>query len=311
MKQRQISTKDLSRREWLELRRSGIGGSDVPVLMGKSPYRSICQLWEEKTGKAPVEEKGNEFTYWGTVMEPILRKEFTKRTGLYVRQKHALIFHKKIPYLFADLDGIATDETGERCIFEAKTASQYKAEQWEHGKVPQEYVLQVQHYLEVMGMRKAYVAALIGGNQFVWRTIYRDEQLVSEILGQEKRFWDYVTAGMEPPADGSPATGRYFDEKYGHSEPGNIQLDASLSTVFEAYDRIQEELAVLKTEKERLTNQFKQALGACEQGSIGERVVSWKPVLRRTLDGKRLKEEQPDVFQQYETETSYRRLTVA
>mgnify|MGYP002232898122 CR=1 FL=1 len=31
--------------------------------------------------------------------------------------------------------------------------------------VPEEYVLQVQHYLAVCGMNKAYIAALIGGNE--------------------------------------------------------------------------------------------------------------------------------------------------
>ena len=49
--------------------------------MGKNPYRSILQLWEEKTGKLPVTDEGNEYTYWGNVMEPIIRKEFMNRTG--------------------------------------------------------------------------------------------------------------------------------------------------------------------------------------------------------------------------------------
>ena len=39
--------------------------------------------------------------------------------------------------------------------------AKYKADQWENG-VPEEYVLQVQHYLAVCGMNKAYIAALIG-----------------------------------------------------------------------------------------------------------------------------------------------------
>ena len=34
------------------------------------------------------------------------------RTGLKVRQKHAMIFHEEYPYLFADVDGIVTDERG-------------------------------------------------------------------------------------------------------------------------------------------------------------------------------------------------------
>lgn len=185
MKRNTIPTAKMTREEWLQLRRKGIGGSDASVIMGKNPYRSILQLWEEKTGKLPVTDDGNEYTYWGNVMEPIIRKEFMNRTGLKVRQKHAMIIHKDYPYLFADVDGIVTDERGEKCIFEAKTASQYKAEQWEDG-VPEEYILQVQHYLEVCGMDKAYIAALIGGNKFVFHTIYRDDELIRNLISRGK-----------------------------------------------------------------------------------------------------------------------------
>lgn len=94
MKRNTVPTAKMTREEWLQLRRRGIGGSDASVIMGKNPYRSILQLWEEKTGKLPVTDEGNEYTYWGNVMEPIIRKEFMNRTGLKVRQKHAMIFHK-------------------------------------------------------------------------------------------------------------------------------------------------------------------------------------------------------------------------
>ena len=103
MRRKMTPTGNLTREEWLQLRRNGIGGSDASVIMGKNPYRSILQLWEEKTGKLPVTDNGNEFTYWGNVMEPIIRKEFMNRTGLKVRQKHAMIFHEEYPYLFAEL----------------------------------------------------------------------------------------------------------------------------------------------------------------------------------------------------------------
>ena len=101
---KKISTKDLTRLEWLELRREGIGGSDASVVMGENPYRSILQLWEEKTGRKKITDEGNEYTYWGTLMEDVIRHEFMKRTGLKVRQKHFMIFHPEYPYLFADVD---------------------------------------------------------------------------------------------------------------------------------------------------------------------------------------------------------------
>ena len=46
-----VKTKDLSRDEWLRYRTKGIGGSDVSIIAGINPYKSVYQLWLEKTGR--------------------------------------------------------------------------------------------------------------------------------------------------------------------------------------------------------------------------------------------------------------------
>ena len=311
MKRNTIPTAKITREEWLQLRRKGIGGSDASVIMGKNPYRSILQLWEEKTGKLPVTDEGNEYTYWGNVMEPIIRKEFMNRTGLKVRQKHAMIFHKDYPYLFADVDGIVTDERGEKCIFEAKTASQYKAEQWEDG-VPEEYILQVQHYLEVCGMDKAYIAALIGGNKFVFHTIYRDEELIRNLVSREKEFWEgCVLTGTEPVMDDSDATRDYLNQKYSDPIEGSIQLQENMKSVLAEYQDVDCKVKELEKQKIGLANQIKAAMGEYETGEVDGTVVSWKKISRESLDSKRLRKEQPEVFAEYRNISSYRKLSIA
>lgn len=311
MKRNTIPTAKMTREEWLQLRRKGIGGSDASVIMGKNPYRSILQLWEEKTGKLPVTDDGNEYTYWGNVMEPIIRKEFMNRTGLKVRQKHAMIIHKDYPYLFADVDGIVTDERGEKCIFEAKTASQYKAEQWEDG-VPEEYILQVQHYLEVCGMDKAYIAALIGGNKFVFHTIYRDDELIRNLISREKEFWEgCVLTGTEPVMDDSDATRDYLNQKYSDPIEGSIQLQEDMKSVLAEYQDVDCKIKELEKQKTGFANQIKAAMGEYETGEVDGTVVSWKKISRESLDSKRLRKEQPKVFAEYTSVSSYRKLSIA
>ena len=311
MKRKTIPTGKLTREEWLQLRRAGIGGSDASVIMGKNPYRSILQLWEEKTGKLPVTDDGNEYTYWGNVMEPIIRKEFMNRTGLKVRQKHAMIIHKDYPYLFADVDGIVTDERGEKCIFEAKKASQYKAEQWEDG-VPEEYILQVQHYLEVCGMDKAYIAALIGGNKFVFHTIYRDDELIRNLISREKEFWEgCVLTGTEPVMDDSDATRDYLNQKYSDPIEGSIQLQEDMKSVLAEYQDVDCKIKELEKQKTGFANQIKAAMGEYETGEVDGTVVSWKKISRESLDSKRLRKEQPEVFAEYRNISSYRKLSIA
>ena len=311
MKRNTVPTAKMTREEWLQLRRRGIGGSDASVIMGKNPYRSILQLWEEKTGKLPVTDDGNEYTYWGNVMEPIIRKEFMNRTGLKVRQKHAMIFHKDYPYLFADVDGIVTDERGEKCIFEAKTASQYKAEQWED-RVPEEYILQVQHYLEVCGMDKAYIAALIGGNKFVFHTIYRDDDLIRNLISREKEFWEgCVLTDTEPVMDDSDATRDYLNQKYSDPIEGSIQLQEDMKSVLAEYQDVDCKIKELEKQKTGFANQIKAAMGEYETGEVDGTVVSWKKISRESLDSKRLRKEQPEVFAEYSNISSYRKLSIA
>ena len=71
-------TKRSSHEEWLKYRTQGIGGSDVSILAGINPFKSVHQLWLEKTGQVEPEEGDTEYTHFGTLLEPIVKKEFTR-----------------------------------------------------------------------------------------------------------------------------------------------------------------------------------------------------------------------------------------
>lgn len=51
-----VKTADLSREEWLKYRTKGIGGSDVSIIAGINPFKSVHQLWLEKTGQTEPEQ---------------------------------------------------------------------------------------------------------------------------------------------------------------------------------------------------------------------------------------------------------------
>ena len=120
------STADMPYEDWLEYRKRGIGGSDASVVCGISRYKSPVELWMEKTDQLPAQEAG-EAAYWGTQLEALVRAEFTKRTGLAVRIVSQLLQSEKHPFMLANLDGICEVPDVGTCVFEAKTASAYKA----------------------------------------------------------------------------------------------------------------------------------------------------------------------------------------
>ena len=41
----------MTREDWLEERKKGIGGSDAATILGLNPYKTTIELWEEKTGR--------------------------------------------------------------------------------------------------------------------------------------------------------------------------------------------------------------------------------------------------------------------
>ena len=69
-----VKTKDLSREVWLRYRTQGIGGSDVSIIAGINPYKSIYQLWLEKTGQIEPEQTDSEFAHFGTLLNQLFVK---------------------------------------------------------------------------------------------------------------------------------------------------------------------------------------------------------------------------------------------
>ena len=305
-----VKTNNLTREEWLKFRTGGIGGSDVSIIAGINPFKSVHQLWLEKTGQIEPEQTESEYAHFGTLLEPIVRKEFTERTGIKVRQKHMLLQSSEYPFMYADLDGVI-NEGGELAIFEAKTASQYRMETWEEG-VPAGYILQVQHYMAVTGAKKTYIAALVGGNHFVYHVVERDEVMIAKIITMEKYFWEtHVLGGVEPIPDGSEATTNYFNSKFSESNGQIIELPEEALAIGEEYERLSEQLKELETAKSADANQLKSYLKEAEAGTVGDRKIVWKQIFKSSLDQKRLKEEKPDIYNGYVTQSSYRRLSVA
>lgn len=305
-----VKTKDLSREEWLRYRIQGIGGSDVSIIAGINPFKSVHQLWLEKTGQMEPEQTDSDYAHFGTLLEPVVRREFMQRTGIKVRQKHMLLQSEEYPFMLADLDGVINDG-GEMAVFEAKTASAYKQEVWEEG-VPAPYILQVQHYMAVTKAKRAYIAALVGGNRFFHHVVERDEDMIGKIIAMERYFWEtYVTGGVEPVPDGSDATTDYFNSRFSHSNGLTVELPEEALSVCMEYDRLSEELKKVEAAKNAAANQLKSYLKEAEAGVIGDRRVTWKEINKSTVDTKRLKSEKPEIYNDFLKDSSYRRLSVA
>jgi len=303
------STENMPYADWLEWRRKGIGGSDASVVCGINRYKSPVELWMDKTGQLPHQEAG-EAAYWGTQLEALVKTEFTKRTGTEVMPAHILLQSEEHPFMLANLDGLCEHPNHGTCIFEAKTASAYKTSDWED-KIPDEYMLQLQHYLAVTGYQGAYIAVLIGGNTFRWKFVERDDELIAMLIQFERDFWVLVQAETPPPLDGSAASAQFINARFPESTPqSKIELpDAAADLLFQ-YDTACEQLAQATEYKQEAENLLKQMMGDHEVGTSGDRVITWKTVSQERLDSRTFKAEHPTLYKKYAAKSTHRRFSI-
>ena len=136
--------------KFLELRRNFVGGSEISAIIGCNPWTSPAKIFAIKKGLIK-KEPATEACYWGNVMEPILRSEFSKRTGYPVKEIPYVLqaADPRFSFLIADLDGVTT-ENGKTGVIECKTANSYAAqEDWKNGE-PKEALRKIGEILAVV-----------------------------------------------------------------------------------------------------------------------------------------------------------------
>lgn len=312
MSRDRVHTLNMSRHDWLKLRRTSIGGSDVATILGFNKYQSPYQLWLDKTGQIEIDDSDpSEAAYWGNMLEQTVAEEFSKRTDKKVRMDNHMYFHKDYPFLSANVD---RQVVGENAILECKTASAYLIDKWEGDSIPEQYIFQVQHYMNVLNRDYAYFAVLIGGQKFVWKRIERDQELIDLIQEQLIEFWEVnIMQNIAPPIDGSEATTNFLKKHYADAEAGKeITLGKAEDELLAALEEQKETKKLIETNINQIENQLKYQLGkaAAEIAITPSRIITWKPVVSNRIDTKLLKAEQPELYQKYAKESVSRKFTI-
>jgi len=303
------TTNEMNHQEWLKARKKGIGGSDAAAIAGLNKWKSPVAVYLDKIGQASEEDRAGESAYWGNVMEDIVAQEFSKRTGLKVRRRNAILQHPEHPFMLANVDRLIV---GKKEGLECKTASEYLKEEWKDDEVPAQYLIQCQHYMAVTGYEAWWIAVLIGGNKFVYKKIERDEELIQYLIDIEKNFWEnHVLANVPPMFDGSDASSELLKIMYPEAVPETeIELSPDANKLIEALDQVNAELKDLETRKKEYENQIKAMMGENEKAFAGERIITWKTIHSNKFDSKRFAKDHPDLYNQYTKTSSYRRFMV-
>jgi predicted phage-related endonuclease len=255
------------------LRQQGVGASEVfDVINGG------ITTYARKVGEAEAFE-GNDLTEFGHRIEPIIGEAWVARhPGLRIYTPGTLI-HPEHDWAMATLDRVVAPPGVGRPArstwleaLEIKTVF-FSGSEYGEDEIPEKHLVQVQWQLEVSGLEKTTLVALVNGTyrEFPLR---RDRELGGMLLVVVGKFWrEHVLARVPPAVDGSEAYAAYLKRR--HPRDAGPLLPAS-PELRDLVAKVREAKASLKQAEEReafVVNQLRAQLG---DAAGVEGLCTWK-----------------------------------
>jgi len=290
------------RAEWLELRKAGIGSSEVATIIGLNPYDTPLQLWRRKKGlDAPQVETFAMKA--GHYLEDAVSRFWADETGREVIKSSAgdwLIRDNDRPYLQVSPDRTywLGDKHNAKGILECKTTQMRVSTD----EIPPHWFSQVQYQLGVAGLQHGSLAWLCSGRDFGYIDIDFVPDFFAWLVDEVTKFWGNIQNGVEPAevnaADALLKYARHTDGKV-------IEVGKD---IYDDYCRLKEvkaEIKALSEEQDAIEDRVKVAFGDAEAITYdGATLATYKaPKPSERFDAKALKAADPEAYAKYVTTT--------
>lgn len=187
--------------EWHAWRKEGIGASDAVAILGLGS-QSAYQIWEIKTGlvsQAEMDGLRPEFlAQWGNrgkELEPVARTLYELAKGYEVRP--CCLQHPTQSHMRASLDGFGRDGA-DLVVLEIKCPGPKKHAVAKGGKIPPEYIPQLNHLLYVSKATRVDFMSFQDSDDFVVIPYYPDAKKIAAQNKKIHAFWAKVQSKTEP-----------------------------------------------------------------------------------------------------------------
>lgn len=222
---------------WHEVRKQGIGGSEVGTIAGLNKWESAYTLWAKKCDLIPDRIEQSEAMEAGSKLERFILTEYFAEAHPSWKI-YADVGTYAVEWQHANPDAVFDDGHG-LGVWECKTAR--FEDDWTvpargvigtGEMIPRNYYSQVQWYLRVMGYSKAILSVLFGGQKYREYYIEADDtwQVADWSLAYD--FWNCVQTGTAPDWDGSKSTYETVREQHPDIIDGSVELPAELGQAY-------------------------------------------------------------------------------
>lgn len=274
-----------------ENRQLYVGGSDVPIILGLSKYKSQFELAKEKVGLAPQVFEGNEYTTYGQVMEPVIRNYINAINGTNFVPDKTIDEELNIR---GNCDGADWEEA---LLLEIKT----------HGKTPsmKVYEVQIQTYLHLFKLPAAWLAlyerpenfdAEFDSDRLKIEVVHYDQEQADNIMKQIDIFWKRCEA-----LKANPGMDELEFYSIGTDSSYQIQVVANQIAKFEqkmqTFKALEQEYKAAKEQLYELMTEHQ--VKSFEAGSYQITLVLPTTSTKEEIDVKALKETHPRIAKKF------------
>lgn len=223
---------------WLAWRKSGIGASDIPIIMETNPYSTPIKLWEEKCGFS--EEK-----VLSEAMKHGVKNEITARNWINenypFKIKSLCIEDDENSFMKASLDGWDEDKkilVEIKCPVSVESINRTRMENYLH----KYWIDQVQWQMYLTKATFSYVAVWDWQmQQCILVEVKKDIDRQNEMREKAKEFWNRVRSGIKP----EPTEKDYIEIE-----------DPGLEFLVEEYKNLHDKEKGIKGRKKELKDQI-------------------------------------------------------
>lgn len=260
-------TVDLNQRseEWLEWRAQGITASDIPILLGLSPYKTPWQLWAEKVGRInPPDLSKNPNVQRGNRLEDDARQLAEKRYNDVMLPVCGEYFEWDV--FRASFDGLDTNHVSNE--FKAPSESVWNdvAENGVESATYKLYESQVHAQCVVAGHTEGrLIFYKEDGSDMDFPVTLTDERK-AEIIQSAKDFWELVKTKTPPTPD--PEKDWFIPETGDESFHWEATADA-WRMQHHRIKALKDQLKALETEQKALQGSLITLMGQFMQADIG------------------------------------------
>lgn len=314
---RQYPTAGMEKKEWLELRKATVGGSEAGTILGMNPFQSSYALWNEKMGITEPFE-GNLATECGTFMEKFVADKFTEISGYAVKKSNYLWYNDNYQGAHASPDRLVyhMGDSGKAigkpiAGLECKTTSAFRLKKFHGVDFPMQYYAQCVHYMMVTEIRVWYLAVLVGNQEYHIFRLVRDDGLkmpvwcegqllveddeIKALYEAEKEFVGLMERRTPPAVDGAESSTDAVKQVTGKSRD-NEPLDMSgLEAIIKAYLLEKSEAKAAEERAEGYANQIRLAMGEHSHGVCGSVTIDYKTQTSSRMDTVRLLKDHPEM----------------